>query len=443
MTTAHHEKPSVLLALNDLRCPVTFKRYTSSNFPILLPCKHIVSIQGFEFIKSGKAECPSCIEPSSPTYVPVKKVSQDKRMGQQEKIYCRYHTGVEAAAVYTVWTEDRSWICLDCKDEVQKGRKIPVENSEGDLKKNEGSFEERIAVDIAEGLKPFIMRLVKLELENESSRIAPGRRESVFGNEKCEKITRMTIEKFKQAFGFDADVESEVKVDEEAEKKQQKAEAEAIKITLRNSLEVLDGVENYSCTKLNIDVKSGFKDTEVLCSKLAQLTNLKELIIMGMHNKQKFNDSDMEYLCAALEKMNELSFLKLDFRSCKSISDKGLKELGCYLGKNESLTSINLNFNLCEPLGDSGLKEIVKGLKQKEGVNELNLNFSWCSGITENGVNELSSLVMSMEKNLKDLKLNFYGCKEIKGEGLNNGLMNLVKRNEDFSMILPLNVQQK
>ncbi len=130
MTTANHEKPSVLLALNDLRCPVTFKRYTPSNFPILLPCKHIVSIQGFEFIKSGKSECPSCSEPSSPTYFPVKKAPQDKRNDQQGKICCRYHAKAEAVAVYTVWTEDRSWICLDCKDEVQKGRKIPVENFE-------------------------------------------------------------------------------------------------------------------------------------------------------------------------------------------------------------------------------------------------------------------------------------------------------------------------
>lgn len=445
MSILEHEKQSIIVNLSELRCPITLERYTETNYPIALPCKHTISLQGFESIKSSKPQCPSCSQPFSPTYSPEKKNLFPILKDQQRTVFCRYHNGAEAVAFFT---EERTFICLDClcKEEGSKGRKIPLEQFECYLKSSEenitavsrrqseirleGALEERIAGKISQEMKSYIMKLVRLELENES-KMAQGRRESVFCSERGDKIIARIMEKFKKAFGFDKeDVELTVK----------KKEAEAIKITLKNDLEVLNQIENYSCTKLGIDIKSGFKDVEVLCFKLAQLTNLKELVIQGMHNKQKFSDQDLGYLCAALGRLKELSFLKLDFKSCKYLSDNGMKELSLYLKECEGLTSLNLNFNLCENLGDQGLKEIIKGLKEKIDIVDLNLNWSWCSGITENGVNELNSLVKSME-NLKDLKVNFYGCKEIKQEGLSN--LNALKKNENFSMILPLHIQQK
>ena len=165
------------------------------------------------------------------------------------------------------------------------------------------------------------------------------------------------------------------------------------------------------------------------CSKLQKIESLAhsfERLVSLSELKVHFKDccnienKGIESVFSSFKNLNYLVDLELNFAGCKFINDSALKLLVANFVYFPSLEKIKLNFSLNPEISDAVFENMVLN----PSLLCLELNFTSCSKISDNGIKNLS-LCLQKLKSLTSIKLFFSRNTQIGEEGIESLILNI------------------
>jgi len=117
------------------------------------------------------------------------------------------------------------------------------------------------------------------------------------------------------------------------------------------------------------------------------------------------------YLCEALSTVPSLQSIRINFPSLFQSNEEGIKVIQ-HLTKNPELKEIDLNFSGCKEITDQELGYVGKFLTEQSALHKISLKFSSCCQITDTGMNVLGESLRK-KKYLEYLALDFESCERI------------------------------
>jgi len=437
------EKLSVVIDSNDLLCPVTFEKYSESNYPVTLPCGHTLSIQAFEGIKKTDNSCPSCRKIFPGSFFPKKTIllgNIAKQIQDKRKINCHNHPQEKAVALCI---EEKAFLCVDClvEDEHPKEKKISFQKLNKYMQERKQALREgfeklqdviidedevnKVTAAIMKNIESSIQKLVKSELQdgrtegqgfeglikkidwiinnnliaesvdvlneidNYSQSVVNSQEKSMREGENIRMITRRIVDSLENVF----------QIESGARKKSE------VSIALKEDVENLAQIHNKEkIKKLSVDFLKGFQQIQEFCSNIPGFTFLTWLEL-NFDSCQKMNDLAIKNIGVCLKGMSFLTTLDLNFSRC-TISNAGLKDLSLQIKNLVLLQNLGLDFADCGGLTNAGFKEFAKCLKVFSVLGNLKLSIFNNKNIDENGIKVLSESLKSLVQ-LNDLQLNF------------------------------------
>jgi len=110
--------------------------------------------------------------------------------------------------------------------------------------------------------------------------------------------------------------------------------------------------------------------------------------------------------------LNNLKKLRLSFKECYSITDKGIQSVGNRIQRHlKSLKSLSLCFSGCTQITDKSLLFMIHHIYSYLGnLQALYLDFSKCLRITNKGLVEIATGINSQASHLQSLTFDFSYC---------------------------------
>jgi len=118
-------------------------------------------------------------------------------------------------------------------------------------------------------------------------------------------------------------------------------------------------------------------------------SNLKSLALSLTWLKKNLTDESLTKFGIALAKLKGLKALRLSFRGCNEVSNKGINDLAMKFGCLERLRKFALNFQNCPSIRGKISDNLFKGLEKLKDLEILTLDLRHCKHLDKNEIQKI------------------------------------------------------
>lgn len=463
------EQISIKIDPTDIQCPVTFERYTQQNYPVTLPCGHVLSIEAFRQIQHYNCQCPTCRKRFERDYHAEKAILLDNIVKQAEankkkKPYCHNHPNQKAVALCFV---DRAFLCLYCfkednhnKDQVfdLESLKARLQEIKNCVKQNQNILakihnsavgNEIIESNLA-GLRPIIEQIVHTELKVYTDNLQLSNLDKIankvgylLGDNLAVENTAAELESVQEMWkNSNLSTDPQKDMDGITQRITNRFQEKLVrKNPNQDAIKRLDIQVDEDLTKLvqlpdkeketgvRIKVGQKFRRLEEMSSTLCLFQRLK-ILQLDFYISESVSDAGVRSVCQALKNFTFLNTLQLNFYFIGwpsiLIGDCEVEELSISLKHISFLTTLQLNFSGSNFIRDAGVKKLALALKSLPSLTTVQLYFTSCKKISDDGLKELISVIKDLPS-LGVLQLEFSDCKLLDQQAKQE-LENLLKK---------------
>jgi hypothetical protein len=160
----------------------------------------------------------------------------------------------------------------------------------------------------------------------------------------------------------------------------------------------LKSLRNLTYLSLSIYTCDQITDNyiEVLALPIEQLVQMASLEL-NFDQCKNIGNLTLQRISASIKKLPLLVKLLLSFNECRIIDDEGMDSLNESLKFMGQLTEIALNFWSCG-ISDKGLEGVSEALNHLELLHSLEVNFDDCLAVTDKGILAFSTAVEKLKK---------------------------------------------
>jgi len=180
-------------------------------------------------------------------------------------------------------------------------------------------------------------------------------------------------------------------------------------------------------------LKLDFKGCQILTDKGIESLSLgiKKLsllqhISIKLYADTLLTDETLYSLARAFKTLKYLKSVLLKFEGCFRMTDKGVISLSESLNKSLYLESVNFDFSWCEGVADEALNSLSKCFNRLCSLDSVILNLEGCDQMSDIGISSLKE-AFARSSILKELTLRLVSCSRITKEGF-DGLVSGCKR---------------